>query len=237
MTLPKIGIPSLELKLPSSGKDIKYRPFLVKEEKILLLALESEDDAQITSAVKELLKNCVITRIKVDDLPSFDLEYLFLKIRAASVGEIINMKVTCQDDNTTQVDVDININDVQIYKPEGHTNKIMLSDDTGIIMKYPSMKRFIEAEFLGKDLKTTEVFDFIADHMEQIFDKDVVYDSSTTTKKEFLEFLDTLTIKQFEQVQKFYDTMPRLKHEFEVVNPNTNIKSSYTIEGLQNFFA
>jgi hypothetical protein len=237
MTLPKIGIPSLELKLPSSGKDIKYRPFLVKEEKILLLALESEDDAQITSAVKELLKNCVTSRIKVDDLPSFDLEYLFLKIRAASVGEVINMKVTCQDDNVTQVDVDININDVEIYKPEGHTNKIMLSDDTGIIMKYPSMKRFIEAEFLGKDLKTTEVFDFIADHIEQIFDKDAVYDSSTTTKKEFKEFLDTLTIKQFEQVQKFYDTMPRLKHEFEVINPNTNIKSSYTIEGLQNFFA
>lgn len=237
MTLPKIGIPSLELKLPSSGKDIKYRPFLVKEEKILLLALESEDDAQITSAVKELLKNCVTSRIKVDDLPSFDLEYLFLKIRAASVGEVINMKVTCQDDNVTQVDVDININDVEIYKPEGHTNKIMLSDDTGIIMKYPSMKRFIEAEFLGKDLKTTEVFDFIADHIEQIFEEDAVYDSSTTTKKEFKEFIDTLTIKQFEQVQKFYDTMPRLKHEFEVINPNTNIKSSYTIEGLQNFFA
>ena len=237
MTLPKIGIPSLELKLPSTGKDIKYRPFLVKEEKILLLALESEDDAQITSAVKELMKNCVTSRIKVDDLPSFDLEYLFLKIRAASVGEVITMKVTCQDDNTTQVDASININDVEVFKPDGHTNKIMLSEDTGIIMKYPSMQRFIEAEFLGKDLKTDEVFDFIADHIEQIFDKDTVYDSSTTSKKEFKQFLDTLTIKQFEEIQKFYDTMPRLKHEFEVVNPNTNVKSSYTIEGLQNFFA
>lgn len=236
MALPKIAVPSLELKLPSTGKDIKYRPFLVKEEKILLLALESEDDKQITSAVKDLIKNCVLSRIKVDELPSFDLEYIFLKIRAASVGEIITMKVTCQDDNETQVDVAININDVEVFKPEGHSNKIMLTEDTGMVMKYPSMQRFIESEFLGKDLKTTEVFDFISEHIEQLFDSENVYDSSTTTKKEFKEFLDTLTVQQFEAIQKFYDTMPRLKHDFEVVNPLTGNTSKYTIEGLQNFF-
>jgi len=237
MALPKVGVPTFELELPSTKKVIKYRPFIVKEEKVLLLALESEEEAQIVSAVKDLIKNCVMSRIKVEDLPAFDLEYLFLRIRAASVGEMVDMNVTCTDDNVTEVQTQININDVEVYFPEGHTNKIMLTDKLGIVMKYPGMQRFIEAEFLEKDIKTEEVFNFIADSIEQIFDEEEVYDSSTTSKKEFRDFVEGLTTKQFEAIQTFYETMPKLQHKFEVTNPNTGVKREYTIEGLQNFFA
>jgi hypothetical protein len=236
MALPKLGVPQYELKLPSNGKTIKYRPFLVKEEKVLLLALESEDEKQIIAAVKNVLKSCVISRIKVDQLPSFDLEYLFLKIRAAAVGEMIEMNVTCNDDNTTPVTANINIDDVEVFKPEGHTNKIMLNDTTGMIMNYPSMDRFIETQFLEKGIETDEIFDFIADHIDQLFDSDEVYDSSTTTKKEFREFVESLTTKQFESIQDFYESMPRLTHKFTVTNPNTGNECEYTIEGLQSFF-
>jgi hypothetical protein len=237
MALPKIGIPTYELELPSTGKTVKYRPFVVKEEKVLLLALESEDEKQIKNAVKDLIKNCVQTRIKVDDLPSFDLEYIFLRIRAASVSEEITMMVTCQDDNTTQMEVNIDLNEVKVFKPEGHTNKIMLDDHTGIVMKYPGMDRFIDSEFLNKDIKTDEIFDFIADSIDQIYNEEEVWDSSTTSKKEMKEFVESLTAKQFESIQNFYETMPRLIHKFTVVNPNTEVESTYTIEGLQNFFA
>ena len=236
MALPKLGIPTFELELPSTKKVIKYRPFLVKEEKVLLIALESEDENQIFAAVKDLIKNCVLSRIKVEDLPAFDLEYIFLKVRAAAVGEIVDMNVTCLDDNQTQVQVQININDVEVTFPEDHSNKIMLTDNLGIVMKYPGMQRFIESEFLEKDIKTEEVFDFVADSIEQIFDETDVYDSSTTSKKEFRQFVEGLTTKQFESIQKFYETMPKLQHKFEVTNPNTGVKSDYVIEGLQNFF-
>ena len=237
MALPKLGYPTYELELPSTGKSVKYRPFLVKEEKVLLLALESKDEKQVIGAVKDLLKNCVISRIKVDQLPSFDLEYLFLKIRAASIGEMINMTVTCLDDNETQAEAQININEVEVLKPEGHDKKIMFDGTTGIVMKYPSMQQFVEREFLQKDLKTEEVYDFIADSIDQIFDDEEVYDSSTTTKKEFRTFVDSLTTKQFEKIQQFYATCPKLSHSFKVVNPKTGKESDYTIEGLQSFFA
>lgn len=236
MALPKLGVPTFELELPSTKKVIKYRPFLVKEEKVLLIALESEDENQIFAAVKDLIKNCVVSRIKVEDLPAFDLEYIFLKVRAAAVGEIVDMNVTCLDDNETQVQAQININDVEVTFPEDHSNKIMLTDKLGIVMKYPGMQRFIESEFLEKDIKTEEVFDFVADSIEQIFDETDVYDSSTTSKKEFRQFVEGLTTKQFESIQKFYETMPKLQHKFEVTNPNTGVKSDYVIEGLQNFF-
>jgi len=236
MALPIVGIPTYELNLPSTGKAIKYRPFVVKEEKVLLLALESEDEKEIKNAVKDLIKNCVQTKIKVDDLPSFDLEYIFLRIRAASVSEEITMKVTCRDDNTTEVEVSINLNEVQIFKPEGHTNKIMLDDVTGLVMKYPGMDRFIDSEFLNKDIKTDEVFNFIADSVDQIFNEEEVWDSSTTSKKEMISFIEGLTTKQFESIQNFYETMPRLLHKFTVINPKTEMESEYTIEGLQNFF-
>ncbi len=237
MALPKLGYPTYELELPSNGKTVKYRPFLVKEEKVLLLALEAEDEKQIIGAVKDLIKNCVISRIKVDTLPSFDLEYLFLKIRAASIGEMINLNVTCTDDNETKVDAQININEVEVFKPEGHDTKIMFDDKTGIIMKYPSMKEFVDREFLQKEMKTDEVYDFIAESIDQIFDAEEVYDKTTTTKKEFRQFVDGLTTKQFEKIQVFYETCPKLRHTFTVVNPKTGKESEYTIEGLQSFFA
>ena len=237
MALPKLGYPTYELELPSTGKTIKYRPFLVKEEKVLLLALDSKDEKQVINAVKDLIKNCVTTRIKVDTLPSFDLEYLFLKIRGASIGETIILTVTCLDDNETQVEANININDVEILKPEGHDKKIMFDDKTGLVMRYPSMKEFVDREFLQKEMKTDEVYGFIADSIDQIFDDEEVYDSSTTTKKEFRTFVDSLTTKQFEKIQQFYTTCPKLSHTFKVVNPNTGKESEYTVEGLQSFFA
>ena len=237
MALPKIGYPTYELELPSTGKTVKYRPFLVKEEKVLLMALEGKDEKHIVSAVKDLIKNCVISRIKVDTLPSFDLEYLFLKIRAASIGEIINLTVTCLDDKKTEVEAQVNINEVTVKKEKGHSPKIMFDKTTGIVMRYPSMKEFVDREFLQKEMKTEQVYDFIADSIDQIFDAEEVYDSTTTTKKEFRTFVDGLTTKQFEKIQQFYATAPKLSHTFKVTNPNTGKESDYTIEGLQSFFA
>jgi len=183
-----------------------------------------------------LIKNCVISRIKVENLPSFDLEYLFLKIRAASIGENIVLTVTCLDDNETTVEANVNIDEVEVFKPEGHDKKIMFDDDSGIIMNYPSMKQFVEREFLQKEMKTDEIYAFIADSIDQIFQGEDVYDNSTTTKKEFREFVDNLTTKQFEKIQIFYSTCPKLSHKFTVTNPNTGKESEYTIEGLANFF-
>lgn len=237
MALPQVGYPTYELELPSNGKTVKYRPFLVKEEKVLLLALESEDEKQITNAVKDLIKNCVITRgVKVDQLPLFDLEFLFLRIRAASIGETLNLTVTCLDDNTTKVDVQIDINDIEVKKQSNHSPKIEFSEDFGVVMNYPSMQRFIDMDFLQKELTTEEVFDLIAEGIEQIYNGDEVYDSTTTTKKEFREFVESLTTKQFENIQKFYETSPKLQHTFSVTNPNTGEESEYVLEGLQSFF-
>ena len=237
MALPKLGVPTYELILPSTGKTVKYRPFLVKEEKLILLAMESDNEKEVVSAVKNLLKNCIVSRIKIDQLPSFDLEYVFLKIRAASVGEVIEMTVTCTDDSETTTTANIDLSTIEVEKSDDHSTKIMLNDDTGIIMKYPSMDRFIESQFLNKDIRTEEVFDFIAENIDSIFQGEEVYDSTTTTKKEFREFVEKLTSKQFESIQHFYETMPKLTHSFSVVNPNTGVECEYTIEGLQSFFA
>jgi len=237
MALPKVGYPTYELELPSTGKTVKYRPFLVKEEKVLLLALEAEDEKQIQQAVKDLIKNCVLSRIKVDQLPIFDLEYLFLNIRGASIGESISLTVTCQDDNQTKVDVRIPISDVQVYKPEGHSTKVEFDENFGVVMRYPSMQRFIDLDFLQKDMDTEEVFELIAESIDQIYQGEEVYDSTTTSKKEFREFVDSLTSKQFEELQKFYETSPKLRHAFNVKNPNTGVESEYVLEGLQSFFA
>jgi hypothetical protein len=237
MALPKLVTPTYELELPSTGKKIKYRPFLVKEEKVLLLAMESEDEQQVTNAVLDMLNNCIITRgVKVKELATFDIEYLFLRIRAASIGEQIELIVTCQDDNETQVTVAVDINKVEVIKPEGHTNKIMLDDKTGVIMKYPSMEQFVNNIFMGKDMNPDEAMKVVAEGIDQIFDDEDVYDSSTTTPKEFLQFVEGLTSKQFEALEKFYETSPKLSHTFTVKNPNTGIESTFTIEGLQSFF-
>ena len=236
MALPILDLPTYELEVPSTGKTIRYRPFLVKEEKVLLLALEGEDEKAIEVAVKNLLKGCITSRIKLESLSTFDLEYIFLKIRAASVGEIVEMEVTCLDDNETKIKYNLDLNKVEVIFPEGHSNKIMLTDETGLVMRYPGFERFVQNSVSGVDLSTDDIFDIIAESIDQIFQGDEVYDSSTTTKKEFREFVDGLTTQQFEKIQEFFETAPKLSHSFSVRNPNTGIESTYTIEGLSNFF-
>lgn len=237
MALPQIVLPTYELELSSSGKKVKYRPFVVKEEKLLLLALETNDETQIEKCVKSLLEGCIQTRgIKVSDMPLFDLEYLFLNIRAVSVGENIEMNITCKDDETTVVKYVLDLTQVQVTKPEGHSNKIMISDTMGIMMKYPSFPDFVRNSIMGKSATTDGVVEIIANCIEQIFDGDDVYDSSTTTKKEFIQFVEGFTNQQYEKLAAFFDDIPRLEHTFKLTNPVTKVESEYTIAGLTNFF-
>ena len=236
MALPQVALPTYELTVPSSGKKLKFRPFVVKEEKLLLLALESKDEKNIEDAVKQLLKGCILSRVKIDDLPIFDLEFIFLQIRAVSVGEIIEMNVTCKDDNETKVKYNLNLAEVKVNFPEGHSKKIELSKKMGIVMKYPSMKEFIKTSIIGSALDTDNVLEVIAGCIDQIYDGEDVYDSSTTTKKEFTEFVEGLTNTQFEKLQEFFETAPSLSHTFSVTNPNTGKESEFIIEGLASFF-
>tara|TARA_B100001142_G_scaffold248184_1_gene247996 strand:+ start:3964 stop:4674 length:711 start_codon:yes stop_codon:yes gene_type:complete len=235
MALPKVALPTYELEIPSNGKKIKYRPFVVKEEKLLLLALESGDDKQIEDATRTLLKNCITTRVKLEDLAIFDLEYIFLQIRAVSVGEVVEMLLTCEDDGETQVKYNLNLTDVQVIKSEDHSSKIMLSDSMGLIMKYPSFEEFVKVSIIAKDT-SEQVIEIMGKCVDQIFDGEDVYDSSTTSKKEFVEFIEGLTNKQFEKVQEFFSEMPVLKHEIKLKNPNTGVENSVVIQGLSNFF-
>ena len=236
MALPQIALPTYELEIPSNGKKIKYRPFVVKEEKLLLLALEGDDEKQIEDAVKTLLKGCIQSRVKIEDLAIFDLEYIFLNIRAVSVGEIVEMKVTCRDDEKTEVAYNMNLSEVQVYKPEGHDSKIMLDDNLGVIMKYPAFEDFVKSSIMGKNPSAESVVEVIASCIDQIFDAEDVYDSSTTSKKEFVQFVENLTNKQFEKIQKFFEDSPRLEHRFTVTNPNTGVDNEFVIAGLVNFF-
>lgn len=239
MPLPTLSVPTFEVDLPSTGKKIKYRPFLVKEEKLLLLAMEGENEQEVETAVKDILKACILTRgVKVENLASFDLEYLFLRIRSVSSGEEIKMKVTCQDDGTTEVNVSINIDDIQVQKPEGHTNKIMFEDDIGIIMKYPGVDQFINITLLNKDLNSaSDVFELVAKCVDQIFQGEEVWEASDMKLEEIITFLEGMTQPQFEKIQNFFETMPVLSHTLEVTNPNTGNVSVYHLEGLQSFFA
>ena len=236
MALPKVDLPTYELDLPSNKKKIKFRPFLVKEEKILLLALESDNEQNIRDAVHNLIKSCVTTKIKLENLATFDLEYIFLNIRAVSVGEIVEMNVTCQDDNETQVKYNLNLTDVKVHFPDGHSNKIMLTDTLGVIMRYPSFDRFVDSQFARKEVNENTVLEIIAESIDQIFQGDDVYDESTTTDKEFIEFVEGLTNEQLVKLQEFFQTSPRLEHTFKVKNPKTGVESDYTISGLQSFF-
>ena len=236
MALPTMDLPTHELEIPSNKKKIKFRPFLVKEEKVLLLALESDDEKNIRNAVLNLLKSCISTRIKLENLATFDLEYIFLNIRAVSIGEIVEISVTCQDDEKTQVKYSLNLTDVQVNFPDGHTNKIMLTDDTGVMMKYPSFDRFVENQFAQKEVNEDTVIEIIAESIDQIFQGEEVFDSSTTTPKEFVQFVESLTNAQLEKLQSFFETSPRLEHNFKIKNPNTDVESDYTISGLAAFF-
>ena len=240
MPLPTIATPTYELILPSTGKKVKYRPFLVKEEKLLILALDSKDQMEITNSVKDVLKKCVLTRgIKIDDLPTFDIEYLFLNIRAKSVGEDINLVVTCPDDKKTEVPVTIYVDEIEVIKSKEHKKDITLDKDMTLRMKYPSLNQFIENNFDVEDNPQTTVsktFQLVADCMETVFTKEDAWDSNDYSPEERMQFIEQLSSKQFKEVEKFFATMPKLSHTIEVTNPNTKKKSSIVLEGLADFF-
>ena len=241
MPLPTIETPTYELKLPSSNKKIKYRPFLVKEEKILILALESKSQNEITNAVTDVLKKCILTRgIKVDDLPTFDIEYLFLNIRAKSIGEDIKLTVTCPDDGETKVPVTIYVDEIKVIKPKDHKIDIVLDDKMSLRMKYPSLNQFIESNFDTEDESETIVdktFRVVADCMDTIFDGEDAWEAKDYSSQERLDFVQQLNSQQYKKVENFFSTMPKLSHTIEVVNPNTKEKSSVVLEGLADFFA
>ena len=240
MPLPKIVTPQYTLDLPSTGKSIKYRPILVKEEKILILALESEDVKQITSAIKQILKDCIITKgIKVEELPTFDIEYIFLHVRGRSVGEAIELIVTCSDDGTTEVPVKVYIDEIQVQKDPNHSTDINLGDGLVLRMKYPSLNEFIQNnfDFSSNDVSSIEKsFDIVSSCIDMVFNADECWAAADCTKKELNDWIETLTSQQFQEVEKFFNTMPKLSHTFKVTNPNTKKESEVTLEGLTSFF-
>ena len=239
MPLPKIATPTYELELPSTGQSINYRPFLVKEEKLLVLALETEDTKQITTAIKNVLKNCVLTKgIRVDQLPTFDIEFLFLNIRGKSVGEEIEVNIVCPDDEETQVPVTINLDDIGIQKNDTHSNQIKLDKDLMMELKYPSLEQFIKNNFDFDDANAMDQsFDLIAACIDKIYTADEVWAVADCTKKEVKEFLEQMNSSQFKEIEKFFETMPKLSHTVKVTNPKTKVKSDVVLEGLASFFA
>jgi len=238
MPLPKISTPTYELTLPSTGKPIQYRPFLVKEEKVLVIALESEDTKQITTAIKNVIKSCIQTRgVKVEELPTFDIEYLFLNIRGKSVGEVVEVNLVCPDDNETTVKAEINLDDIQVEKTEGHTNKIKIDNEIMMEMKYPSLDEFIKNNFDmsgGSDMDQS--FELIASCIDKIYTADEVWTAADCTKKEIREFLEQMNSSQFKEIENFYTTMPKLSHTLEITNPKTKVTSEVVLEGLASFF-
>mgnify|MGYP001350599863 FL=1 len=238
MPLPKIATPTYELVLPSSDRKIKYRPFLVKEEKILIIAMESEDQKQITNAIKSVINSCILTRgIKVDKLSTFDIEYLFLNIRGKSVGENVEVLVTCPDDNKTQVPVIIPLDEIKIVKNPNHKKDIKLDNDLTMRMKYPSLSEFVKTNFdIDGSVSIEESFELITACVEQIYNEEESWNSSDFTKKEMIDFLDQLNSKQLKEIESFFDTMPKLSHTIKVTNPETKVKNEVVLEGLSSFF-
>jgi len=239
MPLPKIATPLYELELPSTGETIQYRPFLVKEEKVLVIALESEDTKQITTAIKTVISNCIKTRgIKVEELPTFDIEYLFLNIRGKSVGEELDVNITCPDDGSTQVKMMINLDDIQVQKNDDHTKQIKLDDSIMMEMKYPSLDQFIKNNFDFEDGNAMEQsFDLISSCIDKIYTEDEVWAAADCSKKEIVEFLEQMNSSQFKEIEKFFETMPKLSHKLKVKNPKTKKESEIVLEGLASFFA
>jgi len=239
MPLPTIATPTYELEIPSIKKIIKYRPFLVKEEKILILAMESEDTKQIANAIKEVITNCIKTKgIKIDDLSTFDIEYLFLNIRGKSVGEAVDVLITCPDDGTTQVPRSINLDDIKVQIDPKHTRDIKLDQNLSLRMRYPSLNEFIKANFGTEETITVDdTFDLICSCIEQVFSEEESWTASDCTNKELQEFVESLTSNQFKDVEKFFDTMPKLSYTIQIKNPNTGVESEVLLEGLSAFFA
>jgi len=238
MPLPKIATPIYELEIPSLKKKIRYRPFLVKEEKILIIALESEDSKQIANAVKNVISNCILSKgIKVEDLATFDIEYLFLNIRGKSVGETVDVLITCPDDGETQVPTSINLDEILVEVDPEHSRDIKLDDSLTLRMRYPSMTEFIKNNFdSGESVSVDDTFDLIVSCIDQIYSEEESWTASDSTKKELLEFVEQLSSKQFKEVEKFFETMPKLSHTIKIKNPNTKVESEVVLEGLSAFF-
>ena len=238
MPLPKISTPTYELEIPSTKKKIRYRPFLVKEEKILIIAMESQSDTEIANAVKDVLSTCILTKgVKVDTLSTFDIEYLFLNIRGKSVGEDVEVMVTCPDDNKTKVPIRVNLDDIKIITSDDHNKDIKLDDQLMMRMKYPSINEFIKSNFTSNEIKPEDTFDLIISCIEQVYSEEESWSASDCTKEEMNEFLDQLNSNQFKEIEKFFETMPKLTHTLNVNNPNSNVENSIKLEGLSAFFA
>jgi hypothetical protein len=238
MPLPKIATPTYELELPSTKQKIKFRPFLVKEEKLLVLALESEDTKHITTAIKTVIKNCISTRgIKVEELPTFDIEYLFLNIRGKSVGEEVEVNIIAPDDGETSISVKIDLEDIKVIENEEHTKQIKLDDTLMMEMKYPSLEQFIKNNFDFEDSNNVDKsFELIGSCIDKIYSEEEVWSTDDVSKKEVTEFLEQMSSTQFKDIEKFFETMPKLSHTVEVTNPATKVKSTVVLEGLSSFF-
>jgi len=239
MPLPKIATPTYELTIPSINKKIKYRPFLVKEEKILLLAMESNDVKEIAESVKNVINNCITTRgVKVDNLSTFDIEYLFLNIRGKSVGEEVEVMVTCPDDEVTQVPMSINLDEIKVVQDPKHNRDIKLDDSLTLRMKYPSLNEFVKSNFeSGEEMTVDDTFSMITGCIEQIYNEEESWSASDSTQKELKQFLEQLTSHQFKEIESFFETMPKLSHTLKIKNPNTGVESEVALEGLTSFFA
>ncbi len=234
MALPVLNNPNYEMELPSTGEKIEFRPFLVKEQKILMMAMESDDTSSQSKAVVDIIKNCTFGKLddKLEKLPTYDIEYMFLQIRQKSVGETIDITVTCQDDGETKVPVTLNLEDIKVVKTEGHSETIMITDTIGMTMKHPTMKQILGYDLTKMD-NMQSTFDIIQDCLENIFDEETVYDDMS--KKEMSEFIEQMTTDQFEKVTSFFTTMPKLKHTVKVTNPNTGVENEIVLEGMQSF--
>ena len=240
MPLPKINTPTYELVLPSNGKKIKYRPFLVREEKILIMAMESEDMKQITNAIVQILSDCILSKeIKVESLSTFDIEYLFLNVRGKSVGETVEVNITCPDDGETQVEMVIDIDSIKVQKTRGHKNIIKLDDDLSMKLKYPSLEQFVENNFEVAETQSSvgQSLSMITSCIEMVYNNDESWEATDCTKEELEEFIEQLNTKQFKEIENFFTTMPKLSHTIMVKNPNTGVESEVVLEGLASFFS
>ena len=236
MALPKIDVPIYELTVPSTDEKIKYRPFLVKEEKLLLIAMESGENSDILRAVKDIVDSCTFNKMKIGNMPMFDVEYIFLQIRSKAVGEVSTLRVLCLDDMKTYAKVEVDLNEIEVRVTDAHTNKIELSDEMGVIMKYPTVDSFVENKI--DDISPANMLDVIITCIDKIYDKkgEEVYDAKDSTKQELIDFVEQMNTTQFADVQKFFDTMPALSHEITVKNPKTKKESKVTLSGLNDFF-
>jgi len=236
MTLPTIETQTYELTLPSADVKVKYRPFLVKEEKILLQAMESQKQEEIIQALKDIVSACTFEKINAEELPTFDLEYIFLQIRSKSVGEVAKLKVLCPDDKQTYADVDVDLSKIDVQVDEKHTNDILIDEEKklGIIMKYPTLNSMNNS--LNKKLDSEVIFDVLRNSIYEIYQGEKTFKASDYSKDELQKFIDSLDSKTFNKVQSFYETMPKLMHEIEITNPKTNVKSKVVLQGLSDFF-